>query len=683
MQPLHELAYNLRWTWNHDSIDLFRRLDPDLWETTGHNPVAMLGEISQHQLEDLAQDEGFLLQLERVSEQLKDFMAAPTWYGKQYGAGSGLTVAYFSAEYGINECMPIYSGGLGILAGCTLKAAAELGLPFVGVGLMYQVGYFRQVLDVGGWQGELYPVNDFYRMPCRLVRREDGVPVTIRVGFPGRMVAAQIWEAQVGRVRLYLLDTNVEENSPEDRTITSELYGGDVETRIQQEIVLGIGGVQALHELDIHPAVYHMNEGHSAFMALERARRCMESRNVPFEVALEATRAGNLFTTHTPVPAGIDLFSPELMDKYFGGYYPSLGISRKDFLALGRENPNDKAEPFSMAVLAFRAAASANGVSRLHGEVSRKMWQLLWPGVPEDEIPISHVTNGIHPRSWISAELAELFDRYLGRRWVEDPADQTVWERIDRIPAEELWRTHERRRERLVAFARRRLRQQLVRRQATMAEIERAEEVLNPGVLTIGFARRFATYKRADLLLHDPERLARIVSNEERPVQIIFSGKAHPKDTPGKELIRQLIQLIKEEEEFRRHIVFIDDYDMAVCRYMVQGVDLWLNTPRRLYEASGTSGMKASLNGALNMSILDGWWDEAYQPGIGWAIGKDRARVGASVLRSWRGWDAAPVDSVYEGIHAGNLPGVQHDPDDARVHNPLLPACGCSLPAPH
>jgi len=621
MQPLHELAYNLRWTWNHDSIDLFRRLDPDLWETTGHNPVAMLGEISQHQLEDLVKDEGFLLQMERVSEQLKDFMAAPTWFGKQYAAESGLTVAYFSAEYGISECIPIYSGGLGILAGCTLKAAAELGLPFVGIGLMYQVGYFRQVLDAEGWQGELYPVNDFYRMPCRLVRGEDGVPVTIGVRFPGRMVAAQIWEVHLGRVRLYLLDTNVEENSPGDRAITSELYGGDVETRIQQEIVLGIGGVVALHELGIHPTVYHMNEGHSAFMALERSRRCMESNNVPFEVALEATRAGNLFTTHTPVPAGIDLFSSELMDKYFSDYYPTLGISREDLLALGRENPGDEAEPFSMAVLAFRTGAWSNGVSKLHGEVSRKMWQPLWPGVPEREVPISHVTNGIHPRSWISADLAELLDRYLGRRWVEDPADQTVWERIDRIPPEELWRTHERRRERLVAFARRRLRQQLVRKQATMAEIERAGEVLNPSTLTIGFARRFATYKRADLLLHNPERLARILSNKERPVQIIFSGKAHPKDTPGKELIRQLVQLIKHEE-FRRNIVFIEDYDMAVCRYLVQGVDLWLNTPRRLYEASGTSGMKASFNGALNMSILDGWWDEAYQPGIGWAFGK-------------------------------------------------------------
>jgi len=621
LRPLVQLAYNLRWTWDHDTIALFRRMDPDLWETTGHNPVAMLGTISQRQLEELAQDEGFLLHMERVNEQLSDFMSAPTWYGKQFGEVSKATIAYFSAEHGITECVQIYSGGLGILAGDVLKAASELGLPLVGVGLMYQVGYFRQILNAEGWQGELYPVHDFYRMPCRLARRPDGVRATVSVPLAGRMVAAQIWEVQVGRIMLHLLDTNIEENTPTDRAITGELYGGDIETRIQQEIVLGIGGVRALHQLDIHPTVYHMNEGHSAFLALERIRHCMEEEKVPFAVAAEATKAGNVFTTHTPVPAGIDVYPPQLMDKYFSQYYSALGILRKEFLGLGRQNPDDDHESFSMAVLAFRMAACANGVSRLHGQVSRKMWQSLWPGVPQKEIPISHVTNGVYPRGWISEEIAELFDRYLGRRWVENPADQGIWERINRIPAEELWRTHERRRERLVTFARRRLRQQLMRRSATRAEIDGADEVLNPSTLTIGFARRFATYKRADLLLHNPDRLARIVGNKERPVQIIFSGKSHPKDNLGKELIRQLVKLASREE-FRRHIVFIEDYDMAVCRYLVQGVDLWLNTPRRLYEASGTSGMKAAFNGALNMSILDGWWDEAYQPAIGWAIGR-------------------------------------------------------------
>jgi len=622
LERLRELAYNLWWSWHMEVIDLFRRLDRDLWEETGHNPVLMLGTIEQERLEKASQDEAFLAYMGRVLEEFDRYMRnRPTWYQKKHGSSQGLVIAYFSAEFGLTDCIPNYSGGLGILAGDHLKSASDLGLPLVGVGLLYQQGYFRQYLSADGWQQERYPENDFYTMPIQLERRQDGDPVVIEVNYPGRKVKAQVWRAQVGRVPLFLLDTNLEANSPQDRDITDQLYGGDMEMRIQQEIMLGIGGIRALKALGIHPAVCHMNEGHSAFLALERIRLLMEEHNLSFAEAREAATAGNVFTTHTPVPAGIDLFPPPLMDKYFADYYPSLGLSREEFLALGRINPMDPNEPFSMAVLALRLSANANGVSKLHGTVSRRMWQGIWPGVPQDEVPITSVTNGIHPLSWISHDMADLFDRYLGPAWREDPANPEVWERVDDIPDEELWRTHERRRERLIAFARRRLRAQLEEHGAPPSEIEKAKGVLDPEALTIGFGRRFATYKRATLILRHPERLARILNNEDRPVQIIYAGKAHPRDQPAKELIRQIIHLARREE-FRRRIVFIEDHDMCVARYMVQGVDLWLNNPRRFREASGTSGMKATANGAINMSILDGWWDEAYQPEIGWAIGR-------------------------------------------------------------
>jgi len=527
---------------------------------------------------------------------------------------------------------------MGILAGDHLKAASDLGLPLVGVGLLYQQGYFRQHLNRDGWQQELYPENDFYNMPIQLVRWSDGQvvrglsgeltkdhptmrPMTIQVDYPGRKVTAQVWRAQVGRVPLFLLDTNIPANSPQDQNITDELYGGDLETRIQQEIMLGIGGIRALEALGIRPTVCHMNDGHSAFLALERIRILMEEQGLSFAEAREAASAGNVFTTHTPVPAGIDRFPPQLMDKYFYDYYQALGLSREEFLALGRENPADKQGPFCMACLALRLAAHTNGVSRLHSQVSRRMWQAVWPGVPEDEVPITWVTNAVHIPSWTSFDIAGLYDRYLGPRWLERRDDKTIWEQVDKIPDEELWRTHERRRERLVAVVRRRLREQLQRQGAPTSEIEKASEVLNPAALTIGFARRFATYKRATLILRDPERLARILNDEDHPVQIIFAGKAHPQDNPGKELIQQIVRL-SQREEFQRRVVFIEDYDMCIARYLVQGADVWLNTPLRLREASATSGMKAAANGVINVSTLDGWWDEAYQPAVGWAIGR-------------------------------------------------------------
>jgi len=621
LKPLKKIAFNMFWSWEHEALDLFRRLDRDLWEETYHNPVKMLGCIKQERLEALAEDDGFLSHLQRVSNSLETYLTESTWFDKTYGKTDQILIAYFSAEFGLTECVPNYSGGLGVLSGDHLKSASELGLPLVGIGLLYQVGYFYQYLNADGWQGELYPRIDFYNMPLQLQRDESGNPLYVQVDYPTGKVSAQIWKVQVGRVALLLLDTCVPINTAEDRQITTELYGGDTETRIRQEIMLGIGGIRALKALGIKPAVFHMNEGHSAFLAIERIRDAINDYHLSYEDALELTRSSNIFTTHTPVPAGIDKFSPQLIDKYFAEYYNHLKITKNDFLSLGRSDPMDKGENFSMAVFAIRLASYINGVSLLHGYISRKIWRELWSGVPEEEIPIDSVTNGIHPSTWISKDLASLYDRYLGPAWKKKPADFTIWKRVDSIPAEELWRTHERRRERLVAFARYRLKEQLQKQGALPSEILKAEEVLNPDALTIGFARRFATYKRATLLFQDPVRLAHIVRNKDYPIQIIFAGKAHPKDTPGKELIRELVHFIRMDD-FRQNIVFLENYDMVVSRYLVQGVDVWLNTPRRFQEASGTSGMKAAVNGGLNLSILDGWWDEAYAPHLGWAIGR-------------------------------------------------------------
>ena len=622
LERLRDLALNLRWAWHHDTIELFRRLDSVLWETTGHNPILMLGTIDQTKLEAAACDEGFLSHLERVAQDLDAYMAAEsTWFRRAHGVSQSPLVAYFSAEFGITECLSIFAGGLGVLAGDHLKSASDLGVPLVGVGVLYQQGYFRQYLNEAGWQQEVYENNDFHNLPLTLKRRPDGSPLTVEVPLPGRKVIVQVWLAQVGRVPLYLLDTNIPANRPEDRDITDQLYGGDVEMRIKQEILLGFGGYLVLEALGLEPTVYHMNEGHSAFLALERTRRLMEKYCLSFAEAREAASAGLVFTTHTAVAAGHDYFPPALMDRYFVDHLRALGLSRRDFLALGRQNSDDEQEPFCTTILALRLAAHSNGVSRLHGRVTRKMWQGLWPGLPEDEIPIDSVTNAVHFQSWISREMKELYDRYLGPRWREEVADQTVWQGADRIAGEELWRTHERRRERLVAFCRRRLRSQLERRGASQTACEASDSVLDPEALTIGFGRRFATYKRATLLLRDPERLGRILNQPGRPVQIIFAGKAHPRDDPGKGLIRQIVELA-HRQEFRRRLVFLEDYDVAVARYLVQGVDVWLNTPLRLQEASGTSGMKATANGVLNLSILDGWWDEAYRPEVGWAIGR-------------------------------------------------------------
>ena len=621
LSGLTAIAYNLWWTWEPEAIELFRRIDRELWSETRHNPVKMLGVLQQKRLEELLGDDGFMAQLQRVNNRFQDYLEGKTWYQKARNGEKNCSIAYFSMEFGLHESLPIYSGGLGVLSGDHLKSASDLGIPLLGVGLLYRQGYFRQYLNIEGWQQEIYPENDFYNMPLRLERDADGVPLTIIVELEERKVSAHIWRVQVGRVPLYLLDTNLERNVWEDRKITAQLYGGDQEMRIKQEIFLGIGGIRALRMLGLDPPVCHINEGHAAFLALERIRLLMEEKRLSFSEAREMVTAGSVFTTHTPVQAGIDHFQPELVEKHLGRYYRGLGLSREEFLGLGRQNPKNSHETFCMAVLALRLTGHQNGVSRLHGTVSRGMWKNIWPELPEEHFPLTSITNGVHTKTWLSSEMAGLIIRYLGTRWLDDPADFDIWRKIHQIPDAELWRTHERCRERLVTFARKRLKAHLLHVGATAKEISSADEALDPEILTIGFARRFATYKRGTLLLRDLDRLDRILNDPVRPVQIIVAGKAHPADFEGKELIRQIRQ-VSMEERFRHRILFIEDYDLGVARRMVQGVDVWLNTPRRPLEASGTSGMKVAFNGGLNMSVLDGWWPEGYRGDNGWAIGK-------------------------------------------------------------
>ncbi len=620
LQPLLQIANNIWWSWNVEAISLLQRVDPDLWDTHHGNPIAVLGTLSAERVAELEKDRAFLAHLERVKGDLDRYLKLTSWFQSEHPSCTEMRIGYFSLEFGLHESLPLYSGGLGILAGDHLKSASDLGLPLVGMGLAYQTGYFRQYLNHDGWQMEEYSVNDFHNMSMQLEKDDEGKDLTIEVHYPGRTVVAKIWCIQVGRNPLYLLDTNLPENRVEDRELTSRLYGGDNEMRIRQEILLGIGGLRALIKLDKEPTMCHLNEGHSAFLALERINLLMKNKNLSYETAFEMVRATNVFTTHTPVPAGNDHFQPDLVNTYLSSKANDLGISMDELLALGRQDPHNRHETFCMTVLALRLSRNANGVSELHGHVSREMWQSIWPGVPAEEIPIAHVTNGIHTRSWLCSEIARLYDRYLGPRWHEEPTNKTIWDRVELIPDAELWRSHERMRERLVSFVRSRMHKQARKRGAHRATIEAASQVLDPEALTIGFARRFATYKRAALIMRDPARLAKILNNPDRPVQLIFAGKAHPKDQPGKELIRQLVHL-SEEEGFRHRIVFVEDYNIEVARYMVQGVDIWLNTPRRPLEASGTSGMKVPPNGGINLSILDGWWCEGYEQGNGWTIG--------------------------------------------------------------
>lgn len=621
LAPLKKLAANFRWTWDHGAREVFRAIDKDLWDACEHNPVLFLNRIPRSRLERLADDALFIARLEHAVSELESYLTAETWFDRHFpGLREKTQIAYFCFEFGISEGLPIYSGGLGILAGDHLKAASDLGIPLVAVGLLYNRGYFRQRLNHDGWQEEIYPEYDFYQMPLTLKRNPDETPIRIDVEFPDRVVSCQVWEAHVGRIKLYLLDSNVLENQPHDQGITDSLYGGDEEMRIRQEMILGIGGMKALKALGIKPTACHMNEGHAAFLSIERIRQYMEENNCDFRTARQVVVSGNVFTTHTPVPAGFDLFQPALLERYMGRSVAATGLPFSEFLKLGRSDENNQSEPFNMAILAMENADWVNGVSELHAKVTRTMFNSRWPGYPEDEVPVEAITNGIHTTTWTSQRMSNLLDEHLGIAWRRNPEDVSVWDGIDAIPDEDLWAVLENQRGDLVRFVRRRMQKELERYTIGREMFGSVANILDPRILTIGFARRFATYKRGSLMLNDRDRLKQILFHAERPVQIVIAGKSHPRDDGGKRIMQDLWNFINREGA-RARMVFLEDYDMRVARMLVQGVDLWLNNPRRPYEASGTSGMKVVPNGGLNLSILDGWWDEGYEPGVGWAIG--------------------------------------------------------------
>ena len=619
---LSELVYNLWWAWNPPAVRLFQLIDKVLWDGLNHNPVAFLRQVERARLNAVADDPAYLDMYDQVMVAYDAYMSGKdTWFNKTYPRLFNKKIAYFSFEFGLHESVPVYAGGLGILAGDHLKEASDLGMPLTAVGFIYQQGYFSQHITEDGWQETRNFQLKLEEMPVIALLGEDGKPLTISVDLPGRSVAARIWQVQVGRVNLYLLDSNVPENSPEDQSLTARLYSNDLEIRISQEILLGMGGVRALRLLGISPTVWHMNEGHSAFLALERIRE-LTSEGKPFAEAAELVRKGNVFTTHTPVPAGNDQFPLWLVDKYFAAYWQGLSISHEQFIDLGRQ-PQQWGDSFVMPVLALHLSQSANAVSELHGQVSRRMWQWLYPGTAEDDIPIKYVTNGIHTATWMARRMRILFDKYLGADWYEHVDDLDMWENLDRIPDMDLWMVRRHLKRKLVVYANERARRQWASGSISAGQAMTTGLFLEPYSLTIGFARRFATYKRGDLLLSNIDRLLSIINNPRMPVQIIFAGKAHPADEPGKAIIQQVYRMVKDSRSAGR-LVFLEDYDMGMARYLVQGVDVWLNTPRRPNEASGTSGMKAAANGVLNFSILDGWWREGYNGKNGWAIGEDR-----------------------------------------------------------
>jgi glycogen phosphorylase len=620
LENLRKIAGNFWYAWNTDAVELFDYLDEHLWRETNHNPLQTLIRLSSHRLNEISQDEGYLDHAGRVLRKFNAYTTRTRSYEYHLTQPVDFPTAYFSLEFGLTESLPIYSGGLGVLAGDHLKSASDLNLPLVGVGIMYQEGYFRQRLSREGWQQEYYPRIAFDTLPLEKQTDASGAPLLISVDLAGDTLFCRVLRANVGRIPLFLLDADIPENPPRLRNITAKLYGGDIEMRIQQEILLGIGGCRALHAMGIEPMVYHLNEGHAAFALLERVRHFVENEGLSIEEAQEMATSQSILTIHTPVPAGNDVFDRSLVEKYFRGFVRKLGMDFETFLGLGRQNPQDASEGFCMTVLGLRLTSRVNGVSKLHARVAKDMWHKVWPLADREDVPVAPITNGVHIPSYISRELLRLYDRYLEPGWTEDPDNQKIWQRAEKIPDTELWRTHERSRTRLVHFARRRLRQQLKAKGAAPQEVDAAESVLDTEALTICFGRRFATYKRATLIFHDLERLAKILGDVDRPVQLIFAGKAHPADHAGKQLIQSILETVRREP-FRSRVVFLEDYDINVARYLVQGADVWLNTPRRPMEACGTSGMKAAANGALNLSILDGWWAEGYLGDNGWAIG--------------------------------------------------------------
>ncbi|HEX9879950.1 MAG TPA: alpha-glucan family phosphorylase, partial [Candidatus Binatia bacterium] len=647
-EGLVELALDLRWSWHHAADEVWGKLEPELWQLT-HNPWVVLQAVSRTRLKELLADAAFKKRVETLVRDKRDSLERRAWFQQAYPDRPLGCIAYFSMEFMLSEALPIYSGGLGNVAGDQLKAASDLGVPVVGVGLLYQQGYFRQVLDADGTQRALYPYNDPGQLPVTPVREPSGEWARLELAFPGYKLWLRAWHARIGRVKLFLLDSNDPANVPAHRGITSELYGGGPELRLTQELVLGIGGWRLLSRLGIQPEVCHLNEGHAALAVLERARSFMDDSGKPFPVALTVTRAGNLFTTHTPVAAGFDRFSPVLIEHYLGDYArDALQIQVSNLLALGRANPQDGNEPFNMAYLAARGSGAINGVSRLHGDVSRRIFQTLFPRWPEAEVPVGHVTNGVHAPSWDSAAADEVWTSACGQdRW--RGTMETVAEDIRCVSDSSLWELRAKSRRALISYARERFMHELIASGAAMADVDDVEHIFDPNALTIGFARRFATYKRPNLLLHDPQRLLRLLNDPHRPVQLIIAGKAHPQDPAGQAMVQAWVRFIRRPEG-RRHAVFIGDYDMLLAEQLVQGVDLWINTPRRPWEASGTSGMKVLVNGGLNLSELDGWWAEAYTPEVGWALGDGRVHDDDPA------WDAAEAGALYDLLEREVIP---------------------------
>ena len=616
------LARNLWWSWHPDVVSLFRDLDPVRWRQLDHNPVALLAEMTPDQLNERAAEMVLFTRINQAYRRLKEYLGntQTTWGSRNAGVLGSKPVAYFSAEFGIHESLPIYSGGLGVLSGDHIKSASGLGIPLVAVGLFYDQGYFRQHLDTEGWQQEEYIDTKVENMAMEPARDPEGNSITISIDTLDGQLQAKVWLVRVGRIPLYLLDCDVEGNRPEDRELTSRLYGGDVRTRIRQELVLGVGGVKALRALGIVPGVYHLNEGHSGFAPLEVIRERMADEGMSFDESLREVAQQTVFTTHTPVPAGHDRFEGSLVEEHLGPLRNQLGISYEQLMGLGRVEPQNEGETFCMTVIGLKLSRRANAVSSLHGHVSRRMWAHLWPWRVEEEIPIGHITNGVHVPSWLALPMQQLYDKCLGADWQNTMGDPEVWQNIYNVDPGELWETHNTLKSRLLGFVRRRLSRQCRHRNEDEAMIENARNVLDPSALTIGFARRFATYKRADLFLRNLDEFAAMMSDSNRPVQFIFAGKAHPADEPGKKLIQKIANL-RHDPQFSGRIVFVEDYDINVGRHLVQGVDVWLNNPRRPLEASGTSGQKVVLNGGLNCSVLDGWWAEAYNGRNGFGIG--------------------------------------------------------------
>jgi glycogen phosphorylase len=648
LSRLSELAYNLWWTWKPNAPRVFSHMDADLWERLGHNPILFLREVGRPRLNQAAKNREYLALYQDVLDDFDSYVnETETWISENHSKLIGRPIAYFSMEFGLHETLPIYSGGLGVLAGDHLKESSDLGLPLVGVGFMYAQGYFSQRITEDGWQEALNNTLDFRNLPAIQVLDEQGNRLCVDVEFPDRTVSLGLWEIRVGRIPLYLLDSNLDPNTDSDKLLTARLYWSDLDRRVMQELLLGVGGVRALRALGYNPSVWHMNEGHAAFLTLERTRELVASGHT-FEQAIEKTRKQNIFTTHTPVAAGNDEFPLWLIEKYLAALWPQLNLTRDQFFDIARHKM-PQGETFSMGILALHNAEGRNAVSELHGHVSRKMWHFLWSDKDEEDVPITHVTNGVHVSNWMARRLFNLFNEYIAEDWYERLDEPNLWTKVDDIPDVELWAVRAHLKRKLAFYLRERVRERWRAGGFHPVQVVSSGVLINPYALTIGFARRFATYKRAGLVLTDVERLLKIINRPNMPVQIIFAGKAHPADEPGKQLIQQVYRQVKRAEMGGR-IVFIEDYDMNLARYLVQGVDVWMNTPRRPLEASGTSGMKAALNGALNFSVLDGWWREAYNGRNGWSIGEDRDLGSPSVQ------DEEDTESLYETLEKSIIP---------------------------